>query len=143
MTDPFALMVNIEGLLTAFYRQDPDVSALVGDNVYTTLPNGFADWPAVRVVRIGGTPVQVSHIDRPLVQIDCWGGPKATAWKVAETLRAATAARLPGRHPLGYVYGGYGMRIGALQYQPDQDYDPAKPRYLFDMTLMTRPAREG
>lgn len=130
---------DVELLVTTFLRQTTSVTNRVGDNIYTELPAGFSDWPAVRVVRIGGAPAfQPLVLDLPLVQFDVWGGPKRTAAKTAEAIRDALCDNLPfavnNEGLLGKV-----QRFGALRYAPDTTYDPARPRWIFDAVLVTRP----
>lgn len=131
---------NAEMLASQFLRQVPELAPLVGDNVFTELPAGFASWPGVRVTRVGGSPAFATPlvVDRPLLQFDVWGGPKAVALDIAETIRAALSQRLPwtlaGKGTLGGV-----IRFGSLRYLPDELYDPARPRYTFDASIVTRP----
>lgn len=133
-------MPNVEMLISQFLRQDPDVIAIFGDNVYTELPADFANWPAARITRIGGTPpfAMPLVVDKPYVQIDTWGGPKLLARDGAETIRAVLSQRLPwtlqGKGTLGGV-----ILFGALRYMPDITFDPARPRYIFDTQFVTRP----
>lgn len=133
------MLPNIEGLLSEFLRTDTDVTDEVADRVYTSLPAG-PTYPCVQITRVGGAPFieGIYEFDRPLVQIDVWGGPKATAWRVAETVREAIATRLAGRHDKGLVYGGVSVVLGGLRYLPDSTFDPEKPRYSFDVELLTR-----
>ena len=133
---------NAERLLSAFWRQDADVVAsALSDHVFTDLPAGWSTWPAARVTRIGGAPLfTVPHvIDEPLMQVDVWGGPKSTTYDVAAVLRGSlvAATRLP------FAVPGAGVlscveRFGALRYVPDVTWDPARPRYLFDVVVQTR-----
>lgn len=133
---------NIQKLLSEFLRGHPEVEALVGERIYTTLPAGHNTWPAVRLTRIGGSAIPPARVmDRPIVQIDCWGGPKAVALDVAETIAQVIAEELPGRHADGYVYGGDSVVFGPLRDMPDTTFDPARPRFVFDVTLLTRAAR--
>jgi hypothetical protein len=133
------ILPNSEALLSRFLRDDVDVAALVADRVYTTMPKGHNAWPAVRLTRFGGTPPFQAPLvlDKPQIQVDAWGGSKAIAREVAETIRAVCDTRLPGRHPEGIVYA---VEFGALLYLPDEVFDPPRPRYLFDLTLTVRAA---
>ena len=38
MTDPLVILPNMEAVLSQFYRDQPEVEALVGDRVYTAMP---------------------------------------------------------------------------------------------------------
>jgi hypothetical protein len=132
---------DAEVLVTTFLRQDPDVTALVGDEVYSTLPAKQATWPVVRVTRVGGSADPLGIIDFPLVQVDVWGGPKTTAQDIAQAMRTAFATRLPLRlGDLGTLALGPGDgALGSLRDLPDETFDPARPRYIFDVRLLTRP----
>lgn len=135
---PLVKPPNAQLLVSEWARLDPDILASpIGSSVYTELPAGFKDWPAVRLTRVGGAPPwsQPLVLDEPVIQVDVWGGPKIVAEDCAELFRAAAAARLPGEHRTGIVYR---VSLGALMDLPDTTYDPARPRYIFDMTLLTR-----
>lgn len=129
---------SAETLLSQFWRQDDPVAAVFADNVYTELPAKYAGpWPAARITRIGGQTDRLGVIDRPLMQVDVWGGPKATARDGAAALVAAVTQRLP------WTLTGVGtiqlLRVGGLRYVPDVTFDPARPRYTFDLSLVARP----
>lgn len=132
------MLPDAELLVTTFLRQDAAVQAVVGDNIYTELPAGFSDWPALRVTRIGGAPAfQPLVLDKPLVQFDVWGGPKRPTLKVAETVREALSERTPFHaESIGTLAV---ERFGTLRYAPDTKYDPARPRWICDAILVTRP----
>lgn len=131
------LLPDIEQLLSAFLRDQAEVTALVGQRVYTALPTSTT-FPAVRLTRFGGAPVRQRpvHLDAADIQLDAFGGPKATALEIAETCRAVIWHRLPGEHAEGIVTG---VDLGALAYSPDDTYTPAKPRYLFTATVYAHP----
>jgi hypothetical protein len=131
---------DAERLVSTFLRDQAEVTALVGSRVYTSLPQDKT-YPLVRLQRIGGAPELTDDgllWDRADLQVDVWGGNKATTWQVAETLRAVFAARARGLHAsLGYCEG---VELGAARYQPDETFSPARPRVLFDTTVYLRPA---
>lgn len=135
---------NAELLLSRFLLADPDVVASpLGSDTYTEIPAGFTSWPAARLTRVGGTPLfdVPLVIDEPRIQVDVWGGPKSITCDIAETIRAALAA--PGRLP--FTVPGAGtlscvVTFGTLRYLPDTTWDPARPRYLFDVVVQTRAA---
>ena len=133
------MLPNAEGLVSEFLRNDAAVIAEVADRVYTSLP-ASPTYPCIRLTRIGGATFLAGmyEFDRPLIQFDIWGGPKATAWRIAETVREALIERLPGRHDKGLVYGGVGVVTGGLRYTPDPTFDPERPRYTLDVELLTR-----
>lgn len=132
-------MPDAERLASSFLRDQAEVSALVGSRVYTALPDDKT-YPLVRLVRIGGSPQQLTEDgllwDSATFQVDTWGGSKALTWQVAETLRAALAERVRGEHATGWVEG---VELGAARYVPDTTHTPARPRVLFDFTLTLRP----
>lgn len=130
---------NAENLLSAFFRHDQLVLATeIGDRTYTELPKGTRTYPLCRVTRVGGPPEDWSAImDTPLIQVDVWGGPKSAAQRVAQVMRGALADRLPFTNDEGRLMCV--LRFGGLRYLPDTTEDPARPRYLFDVTLRTRP----
>ena len=132
------ILPDAEVLVTQFLRQTVEVQARLGDNVFTVLPAGFDGWPACRVVRIGGTTDPLAVLDRPIMQVDVWGGPKLTAQEAAATIRAALSQRLPWTHGTAGTLGGV-IRMGTLRDVPDTSFDPARPRYIFDVQLVTRP----
>ena len=133
------LMPNVEVLFSDFLRDQAEVTALVGAHVYTVLPAKFDAWPAVRVTRIPSAPVHAGrlHLDGALVQVDVWGGPKALAFQIIETIRAATHLRLEGGHDAG---GCTGVDFGPMGYLPDESWTPARPRYTCDVTLYVHPS---
>jgi hypothetical protein len=77
------------------------------------------------------------------LQVEAFGGPKAIAWKIAETARAALCARFPG-HQSFMVNGNEvagritGCDVSGLRDMPDGTFTPAKPRYLFTLTVYGR-----
>lgn len=134
------LMPDAEELLSGFLRSQAEVTALVADRIYTSLPKEKV-WPLVRLTRIGGSPTTAPAddallSDAPVLQVEVWGGPKKIAWLTAETIRAVVADRIVGVHTPGVVEG---FAFGTARYLPDESFDPAKPRVLFDLTLHTRP----
>lgn len=132
------ILPNVEGILIAFLKDDPDVSPLLAGRVYSTIPTAKV-YPLARVARFAGAPVfQVpAELDAAQVQLDVWADSKQAAWQAIATMRAAMAERLPGVHALGKVAG---VDLGQLSYDPDETFDPAKPRYIADVTVYARPA---
>lgn len=142
MTSPLRILPNVEALLTAFLIDDPDTSALISDRVYATVPKRKV-YPLVRVTRFGGTPVmQVPlEIDTAQVQLDVWAETKRAAGDTVQTIRAAMARRLPGAHDFANGVTGVvtAVDFGLLSYDPDTEFDPAKPRYIADASITYRP----
>jgi hypothetical protein len=75
------------------------------------------------------------------LQVDVWGGPKAQASLIAETIAAVAARDLVGVHPEGVVTG-VDVQTPPT-YLPDEDLsDPPAPRYTFDMLVSFFPLPE-
>ena len=139
MTDPAPLYLppNMEALVSAFLRDQPELVELVDDRIYTAIPKG-ATYPLVRVTQLldtpAGAPLWAVAFD---IQVEAFGGSKGEAWLIASTARAAIDRRIEGEHP------GYGVvngsTPGALLDLPDEDHTPAKPRWLFTSTIYARP----
>lgn len=137
------LLPNIEALVTAFGRAQVEVTELVGDRVVTVFGKNQV-FPAIRVTQFGDAPT----IPRPLVhsrfdlQIEAFGGPKAIAWRAAETFRAALVARLDGRQTFDSVDAIVTRcTVSGLRDAPDDEFTPAKPRYLFTTAVWARTPR--
>jgi len=127
----------MEALVSAFLRDQPELVDLVADRVYTAIPKD-ATYPLVRVVQLldtpAGAPLYSVAFD---MQVEAFGGSKADAWRIASTARALIDARLLGDYPgFGVVNGS---TPGALLDLPDEDFTPAKPRWLFSSTIYGRP----
>lgn len=134
------VLPNAEALLSQFFRHDAMILATsLADNTYTELPKKYpGPYPVCRITRVGGaTEDALALMDDPLLQVDVWGGPKTEAHKIAQTMRVRLARRLPYRGDAGCLMAV--LRFGGLRYLPDETFDPAKPRYLFDVTIRTRP----
>lgn len=133
-------LVDVEALVSQYLRAQSEVTAYVAQRVYTALPETKA-FPLVRITRIGGVP----KMSRPLVvdqahlQIDVFGGSKATALDTTDAIREELAKIVDEDpvQPLGVVCA---VRFGPLAYLPDASFEPAKPRYVLDVTVSVRPA---
>lgn len=133
------VLPDIEALVIA-WALDTDEVNTVGDRIYGALPNDPI-FPAIRVTRVGGAPPQRLHwLDEALLQVDVFGGPKATARLLAATFAAHISTNLAGVHDLGVVTAA---TAGGLQWAPDESYAPAKPRYTFDATVTYHPHTSG
>lgn len=137
MTEPLVILPNMEAVLSQFLRDQPEVVDLIGDRVYTALPEGVT-FPAVRVTQILDRKITT----RPLwvaefvMQVEAFGGSKAQAWTLAATCEGLIAARMVGTHPGAVVAG---VDPGSLEDLPDDEYEPARPRFLFLSTITARP----
>ena len=133
------LLPDVERLVSSYLRAHAGVANVVGDRVYTAMPaQGDPSSPLVLVQRIGGTP-PLSHplvVDEAQLQIDAYGGPKVVAWAALANVLAAFDELEGVVLPEGYVSA---VRQGAIRWQPDETFDPWRPRYVADVTLTTRP----
>lgn len=127
------VLPDVERLVSVWLRAHAEVSG----SVVTAIPRD-PSFPLVRLVRVGGAPVtqRPLHVDRATLQIDVWGGPKQTAQDLAQTVRGAIAQLEGTAQPEGVVSA---VDFGPFQYLPDQDFEPARPRYQFDVDLTVHP----
>lgn len=132
-------MVDVEALVSQYLRAQSEVTAYVGQRVYTALPESKS-FPLVRLHRIGGTPPisRPLHLDTAKLQIDVWGGSKATALDTMDAIRTELSKIVDEdpTQPLGVVCG---VKFGPLAYLPDESFSPAKPRYTQDVSVTVRP----
>lgn len=131
-------MVDTERLLSSWLRARDDITAIVGDRVYTEVPNR-AVFPFLRITQIAGQPVfsRPLWLDEAYIQFDAYGGPKVQARLLIDTVRQALADDLVGTHPdVGVVTS---VRFGDLTYLPDDGYEPQKPRFIAMASIYSHP----
>lgn len=134
------LLPDIETLLSTYLRNQPEVTGIVGQNIYTVMPlepKKNALFPLIVLTRIAGAPPfpRPLILDQARIQVDCWGGPKKLAWQMAATCMAVLSERVLGTQTGGIVAAS---EFGALIDQPDASFDPPQPRWLFDVTLTVK-----
>lgn len=137
------LLVNAETLVREILISSDDLASLIDDRVCTAIPaykgppEDDPRFPLIRVTRVAGAPASSwpLRIDRPMVQLDSYAGPKATALTVLETARQVLAGAR-GTWDAGVVSR---VRFGPLSWQPEPDFQPAPSRYRCDVTLTTHP----
>jgi hypothetical protein len=130
-----AVIPDAEPLVVAFFRAQPELGEL-GERIYTALP-AKPEWPAARIVRWGGWPVITEPLvlDEAWCAVDVWGTTKNQVSALARLMRALAAARLvPANREVASK-----VRFGALLDSPDRAYEPAKPHFRFDMSVLLRP----
>jgi hypothetical protein len=90
MTATLALLADVEQIACDVLRGRSEITAIVGTAVFTVLPTQHKRWPALRVSRTASDPyTPVSPWAEQIVQrVDCWGGDRSTARRLAETVRA-------------------------------------------------------
>lgn len=135
------LLPDAEKTVSAYLRARSEVTALVGDRVYTAIPNS-PTFPLVRLTRVGGTPVHSRPlwVDEALIQVDVFGtvpgetgsGGRRQIHQIAETCRAALVEMADTAHDEAVVDG---VSFGPFSWLPDDTYTPARPRFLFDVTV--------
>lgn len=98
-------------------------------------------WPAIRVVRLGGSRLWPAWIDEARLQIEGWsaptagGGSKKEALTILETALAALVGGLVGIHDEGVVSA---VDVGlAPTWAPDDSTD--QPRYVSDVLIVAHP----
>lgn len=122
--------------------QDEVVDLLEGDYVYSDRPHAAPAGTFVMVARIGSQVLPGPYrVERSIIQHTVIGGPRAMAWRVGETLRAAYAQRFEGLMyddlnefvPTGLPSVG-GMREGS-----DESFKSPRPTASFDVVISLRP----
>lgn len=137
MTAPLYLPPNMEALLSAFLRDQAELSAEIDDRVYTAIPKS-ATYPLVRVTQLLDTPAGAPlWAIGYMMQVEAFGGSKAEAWRIANLCRSLIDVRLAGEYPGHGIVNG--STPGSLLDQPDETFSPAKPRWLFTSTIHARP----
>lgn len=133
---------NIEVLARDYLATIGDLTDLVDpDNICSALPKGVPSKtvPAVRVTRIGGTPLRrrPHWVDQPRVQLEAWAAAKNTAWDITAICHAAFAQAHEHTHDLGVV-AGVRTLLGP-QDLPDTSFTPAMNRWTFDTVWTVHP----
>lgn len=125
---------DVETLLVDYLKADAEVSALVGTKVSSpNLPSSFKAERRVRFFYVGGsspTPA-TNHVERALLQFDCYGTTAIEAFDVARKTLAALL-RAPSSSFDGMVVSAAEKSLGPV-YDPDPDNDT--PRYRLDVIL--------
>jgi Protein of unknown function (DUF3168) len=134
------VMPDVVRILVSFLRAQPEVVALVGDNVRGELPPKQS-FPAIRVTRIGSEPVvSLPHeLDLVNVQLDVWGGNDRQAERLAAVVSALlTSDRLaPGyADDEGEIHH---VRAGTFFGDVDDAMTPPRRRYVATFDLYVRP----
>ena len=140
MTDPLVILPNMEAVLSQFYRDQPELVDLVGDRVYTAIPKSAGGSPLIRVTLIGDEKVtsRPLWIFRAQMQTEAYGGTKAQAHELARTAEGLLHARAIAA---GEVVDAVivGVDGGPMIDLPDEEYEPARPRFLFTSTITAHP----
>lgn len=127
------VLPDVEMAALRWLKAQAELTALVGQRIYAKLPKA-PTFPAVRLMRVGGTPVIAQHLDVARLQVEAFAPAKYDAWRVAATAQAAIHL-LPGIHFEGVVTAVEDA-VG-LTWAPDNQTD--RPRYLFDVLVYAHP----
>ncbi len=136
---PLVILPNWEKVVTDFLRAQAELLARIGDRVYTAIPKG-ATYPLVRVTQITDEKMTSEPLwgVEAIIQVEAYGGTKATASGVARLCEGLLAARVRGTYAdENAVVSGFSG--GGMQDLPDDEYEPAKPRFVFTCSIFGHP----
>jgi hypothetical protein len=138
VTDPLVILPNMEAVVSQFYRDQPEVVDLIGDRVWTAIPKGAGPEPLARVLLLGDAKVtsRPLWVARFVIQTEAYGGTKAQAHELGRTLEGVLHARAIGVQDTAVIVGVDG---GSFLDLPDEEYEPARPRFLFTSTITAHP----
>lgn len=134
-------MIDIEALLSAFLRDQPDLQALVGDRVYTDLPHQRV-YPLVVFTRTAGGYLTGPPywLESAAIVLSAYGGTHKQAHTIATTCLSLMTQGLRGSYPQGAITG---LKDIDLAYDPDVDTSDdtghSRPRYLLSLKLTAHP----
>lgn len=139
MADPI-LLPHIAQIVSVYLRARPEVSAIVGDELFTKWPKR-PEFPLVwqRGPIFGNASTNPRWSARAGFDFHCYGGSETQCHTLAETVLACLA--LPdfiGVHeidgePVGVISG---VEFGTSVSLPDPEYTPAKPRYVSTVAVL-------
>jgi len=135
---PTPVPPDVELVVVDYLRRPASaLVALVDDRVYTVVPRD-AVFPLLRVVRYSGGPVRSAplHLLSIGLQLDAFGGSKADARRLLDAARLELASIELATHTGAVVTGA---QFGEVRYLPDSDYNPPKPRYASDVSILAHP----
>lgn len=142
MTGPALIVLPDDELLVCGWLAGrPEIvatGAVVGDR----LPEGYdGSQPAVTVSRIGGATDRAGGgqwLDRPRLDVTCWGKDKAAAKDLSAQVRALMAvARFDDHSAAGAVWSDTSEDVGP-QWIPSTQY-PESGRYLLQYSILIHP----
>ena len=139
MTAPIgAIQADAEKVVINYLRSRTEITDICGDRVWTDLP-ATKTYPILQVRRRGGAPVDaIAWLDAPILQLDAYGGPRATADLLIRTAIAVLAVAEQGPHTEAVITG---ITPGLKRYLPEADLNDGKsrPRYSQDVTVFLHP----
>lgn len=130
--------VDVEGMISRFLRESPDVAALVADRVYTDLPHDRT-YPLVLVQRTGGEPIRGFTLGAAEVTVSTYGGTHKQAQDLTAVVLSSLRS-LVGPQPEGAVstVDGTNVEFSPDDQSPDQQ-GHARPRYVSTVTVHAHP----
>jgi hypothetical protein len=134
-------MIDIEAIVSAFLRDQSELTALVDDRIYTDMPHERT-YPLVLFNRTGGGYLtgQPYWLESAQLTFQVFGGTHKQAQVIATACLDAMAGGLRGAYPQGCVTA---MRETDLAYEPDVDvFDEkghSRPRYVLSATVIAHP----
>ena len=137
-----ATQPNMAKLAVWFLLDQPEVTALVGDRIFTD-PPANATFPMLRVVQAGGPTDGLRWVGQTFLQVSAWGpgkGDRSAAYDLAEVAAASMKQRLSDT----VTYGGVTAviaHINTTRVHDDTDsaYAPPKPRSWFTALIFATP----
>lgn len=126
------LLADVEALVIAFLRAEPEVTALVGTRIAT---RSNATRPCIRVQRIGDNEIVSGYFVSSRVQVEAWG--ERDAEPATQRIAATAHAALLGIGGTGGMRGVYDDGVvtevqEALGILSSPDPVTSLSRYLFD-----------
>lgn len=134
------MSIDVEALIVAFLRNQTDVTTIVGDRVFTDLPNQRV-YPLVRVQRTGGGSIYRNWLEAAEITLDAYGGTHKLANQLASACISTMAASLVSTsHAEGVVTK---VSVADLSYNPEPDSADesghARPRCTVVATVTAHP----
>lgn len=127
---PATLLPSAETVTIAWLKANTDLLAIHGGRVGSKLN---ATLPAIRVQRIGGSPVETWE-DRPLLQVEAWAADQTTADTLARTI-VAVLPTIRAAYASGRVWT-YAVESGPF-WAPDDPNLSSNARYVLTVRLLT------
>jgi Protein of unknown function (DUF3168) len=130
--------VDVEGMLSRFLRDQPELQGAVDSRVYTDLPHERT-YPLVLVQRTGGLPIRGFTLGEATCQVKVYGGTHKQAQDLTATILGLLEG-LVGPQPEGSVSG---VNATNVEYDPDPETPDkqghARPRYVSEVTVYAHP----
>lgn len=145
MTEQFP---DVEGAVRTWLRNQPAVTAIVGNRVFFGVPKGAQEhtFPLVTVRLISATLDPYVPVTTALIQVDCWGpidasgnGDKAAAWTLVNTISALFHSIE--NTTITATTRALGATVESVVWLPDSE--PDRPRYSLTAEVQAITPTEG